>query len=226
MPALVALSVAGLLAGGVGTPAQAQQAAATAYRQPIDPQRWRNPDDMTWADYRAVPGTRWADPDVEPTQRTFKGALVLLDYPDEEFTVGQPAGSTLFGNPQPSASGIPRDRLPQFYEDFLNKPGALNHGHTINEYWMEDSGGRYGVDLTAFGVVPACPASRYQYGVEDSRAAGRLPGRRHLRQGHPHRRAGGVDRRRRRGGRRRSSTSSSTSPPGRTSRPPGRSSAR
>ena len=28
----------------------------------------------------------------------------------------------LFGNPQPSASDIPRDRLPQFYEDFLNKP--------------------------------------------------------------------------------------------------------
>ncbi|RNG22372.1 M6 family metalloprotease domain-containing protein [Streptomyces botrytidirepellens] len=129
---------------------------------------------MTWADYRAVPGTRWADPDVKPTQRTFKGALVLLDYPDEEFTVSQPAGSTLFGNPQPSASGIPRDRLPQFYEDFLNKPGALNNGHTINEYWMEDSGGRIGVDLTAFGVY-RMPAKSYQYGVEDSMNPGACP---------------------------------------------------
>ncbi|MCC4314335.1 M6 family metalloprotease domain-containing protein [Streptomyces malaysiensis] len=142
--------------------------------RPIDPQHWRNPDDMTWADYRAVPGTHWADPSVEPTQRTFKGALVLLDYPDEEFTVSRPAGSTLFGNPQPSASDIPRDRLPRFYQDFLNTPGPLNNGHTINEYWMEDSGGRIGVDLTAFGVY-RMPGKSYQYGVESSMNPGACP---------------------------------------------------
>lgn len=142
--------------------------------RPIDPQQWRNPDDMTWADYRAVPGTRWADPDVKPTQRTFKGALVLLDYPDEEFTVSRPAGSTLFGNPQASASDIPRDRLPRFYQDFLNTPGPLNNGHTINEYWMEDSGGRIGVDLTAFGVY-RMPGKSYQYGIEDSMNPGACP---------------------------------------------------
>ncbi|WNE94523.1 M6 family metalloprotease domain-containing protein [Streptomyces luomodiensis] len=142
--------------------------------RPIDPQNWRNPDDMTWADYRAVPGTHWADPTVEPTRRTFKGALVLLDYPDEEFTVSQPAGSTLFGNPQPSASDVPRDRLPRFYQDFLNKPGPLNHGHTINEYWMEDSGGRIGVELTAFGVY-RMPDPSYRYGVENSMNPGACP---------------------------------------------------
>ena len=29
--------------------------------EPIDPQQWENPDDMTWADYQAIPGTSWAD---------------------------------------------------------------------------------------------------------------------------------------------------------------------
>lgn len=167
-------ALAAVAAGPAGATPDRTPSARPPLIEPIDPQRWRNPDDMTWADYRAVPGTRWADPDVEPTQRTFKGALVLLDYPDEEFTVSQPAGSTLFGNPQPSASGIPRDRLPQFYEDFLNKPGALNNGHTINEYWMEDSGGRIGVDLTAFGVY-RMPSKSYQYGVEDSMNPGACP---------------------------------------------------
>ncbi|BBJ38661.1 hypothetical protein SSPO_013790 [Streptomyces antimycoticus] len=192
--------------------------------RPIDPQQWRNPDDMTWADYRAVPGTRWADPDVKPTQRTFKGALVLLDYRDEEFTVSRPAGSTLFGNPQASASDIPRARLPRFYQDFLNIPGPLNNGHTINEYWMEDSGGRIGVDLTAFGVY-RMPGKSYQYGVEDSMNPGACPA------GTPATRTSGPTARppgwpMSAPTRRTRSTSSSTSRPDRTSRPPGRSSAR
>ncbi|KJY42035.1 peptidase M6 [Streptomyces sp. NRRL B-1568] len=142
--------------------------------QPLDPQHWRNPDDMTWAEYRAVPGTDWADPDVKPTRRTFKGALVLLDYPDEDFSVTKAPGTARFGNPQAGASGIPRERVPAFYRDFLNKPGPLNHGHTINEYWMEDSGGRLGVELTAFGVY-RMPWKSYQYGIEPGMNPGACP---------------------------------------------------
>ncbi|ATL33046.1 M6 family metalloprotease domain-containing protein [Streptomyces formicae] len=170
----------GLLAAAVAAgPAQANpRAADRPHRpplvQPTDPQRWQNPDDMTWADYRSVPGTDWADPELEPTRRTFKGALVLLDYPDEEFTVSKPAGSSLFGNPQPSASNVPRAQLPAFYRDFLNKPGALNRGHTINEYWMEDSGGRIGVDLTSFGVY-RMPFKSFQYGIEPGMNPGACP---------------------------------------------------
>ncbi|PHQ50557.1 peptidase M6 [Streptomyces cinnamoneus] len=176
------LGVVTLLLGLLGAALAAGPARATddASRprprlvQPVDPQRWRNPDDMTWAEYRPVPGTDWANPDVKPTRRTFKGALVLLDYPDEEFSVSKPPGSTIFGNPLPSASGVPRARLPRFYEDFLNKPGTLNHGHTINEYWMEDSGGRMGVDLTAFGVY-RMPGKSYQYGIEPGMNPGACP---------------------------------------------------
>ncbi|MFH8557936.1 M6 family metalloprotease domain-containing protein [Streptomyces celluloflavus] len=172
--ALLALATAAVATGPArATPDDASRARPSLVR-PVDPQHWRNPDDMTWSDYRAVPGTHWADPGVRPTQRMFKGALVLLDYPDEEFTVSQPAGSTLFGNPQPTASGIPRSQLPRFYQDFLNTPGALNHGHTINEYWMEDSGGRIGVELTAFGVY-RMPWKSYQYGIEDGMNPGACP---------------------------------------------------
>ncbi|MER7503592.1 M6 family metalloprotease domain-containing protein [Nonomuraea pusilla] len=118
---------------------------------PIDPQNWENPDHMTWADYTKVPGTAWNDPAVKGSKRTFKGALVLLDYPNQPFVVTQPKGSTIFGNPSAEAHDVPRDKVATFYQDFLNTPNALNKGHTIHEYWMEDSGGRYGVELTGFG---------------------------------------------------------------------------
>ncbi|MFC4586231.1 M6 family metalloprotease domain-containing protein [Sphaerisporangium corydalis] len=131
----------------------------------IDPQNWKNPDHMTWADYKAVPGTTWADPAGKGSTRTFKGALVLLDYPNQPFVVTQPAGSTVFSNPSAEAHDIPRDQVGKFYHDFLNVPGTLNHGHTIHEYWMEDSGGRYGVGLDAFGPYEM-PGKSHEYAME------------------------------------------------------------
>ncbi|MEU6819115.1 M6 family metalloprotease domain-containing protein [Streptomyces atriruber] len=177
---VVVTALAALAAAAMGTAQATPDETGPAGRdrpslvRPIDPQNWRNPDDMTWSEYRSVPGTDWADPGIEPTDRTFKGALVLLDYPDEEFTVSRPAGSTVFGNPQTTAADVPRTRLPQFYEDFLNKPGELNRGHTINEYWMEDSGGRVGVDLKAFGVY-RMPFKSFQYGIEPGMNPGACP---------------------------------------------------
>ena len=134
--------------------------------QPIDEQNWVNPDNMTWQDYRKPPGTSWADPSVSGSVRTFRGALVLLDYPNQPFVVTQPQGSTVFANPSAEASGIPREQLAQFYEDFLNTPGQLNRGHTLHEYWMEDSGGRYGVELTGFGPY-TMPAKDHEYGIDN-----------------------------------------------------------
>jgi M6 family metalloprotease-like protein len=138
--------------------------------QPIDPQNWVNPDHMTWLDYRKPPGTNWADPNATGSVRTFRGALVLLDYPNQPFVVTQPQGSTVFGNPSAEASAVPREQVAQFYEDFLNAPGQLNRGHTLHEYWMEDSGGRYGVDLTAFGPY-TMPGKDHEYGMEFQRGA-------------------------------------------------------
>ncbi|MER7213578.1 M6 family metalloprotease domain-containing protein [Streptosporangium sp. NPDC000239] len=150
---------------------QDEPGGATALRgrptgpPPIDPQNWKNPDHMTWADYRKPPGTKWADPSVKGSKRTFRGALVLLDYANQPFVVTQPKGSTVFRNPSAEAHDVPRDKVAQFYKDFLNTPNQLNRGHTIHEYWMEDSGGRYGVDLTAFGPYEM-PGKSYEYGME------------------------------------------------------------
>ncbi|MEU7744521.1 M6 family metalloprotease domain-containing protein [Nonomuraea sp. NPDC049158] len=132
---------------------------------PIDPQNWENPDHMTWADYKKVPGTRWNDPAVKGSKRTFKGALVLLDYPNQQFVVTQPKNSTIYRNPSAEAHDIPRDQVAKFYQDFLNTPNDLNKGHTIHEYWMEDSGGRYGVELTGFGPY-TMPGKDHEYAME------------------------------------------------------------
>ncbi|HEV2779309.1 MAG TPA: M6 family metalloprotease domain-containing protein [Actinophytocola sp.] len=137
----------------------------SGFPPPIDPQSWVNPDHMTWADYRKPPNTNWADPARRGSVRTFRGALVLADYPNQSFVVTQPQGSTVFGNPSAEASDIPRDRVAQFYKDFLNTPGTLNRGHTLHEYWMEDSGGRYGVELTAFGPYQM-PGKDHEYAME------------------------------------------------------------
>ncbi|KAI1123136.1 hypothetical protein F5Y10DRAFT_252457 [Nemania abortiva] len=126
------------------------------------------PDNMTWADYVKPPGTTWSDSSVKGSERNFNIALVVVDYPDHPFVITQQAGATPFGNPQPVVSGLSRDEVPTFYRDFLNKPSDLNHNHTLHEYWMEDSGGRYGVDLTVFGAYEM-PSLSYQYGIDDER---------------------------------------------------------
>ncbi|TWP47989.1 M6 family metalloprotease domain-containing protein [Lentzea tibetensis] len=144
----------------------ARVAAQAGFPGPVDPQNWVNPDHMTWErDYKKIPGTNWADPSARGSVRNFKGALVLLDYPNQPFVVTQPKNSTVFGNPSAEANGVPRDRVAQFYQDFLNKPNGINHGHTVHEYWMEDSGGRYGVDLKAFGPY-TMPGKDHEYAME------------------------------------------------------------
>ncbi|KAK7978052.1 M6 family metalloprotease [Apiospora saccharicola] len=140
----------------------------------LDAQNWVNPDDMTWADFKAPPGVDWADPSRKGSERNFNIALVTIDYPDKTFVVTGAPNSTIYGNPLASVSGIQRADVPSFYRDLLNKPAGINKGHTLHEYWMQDSLGRYGVDLTAFGAY-AMPASSFEYGIEDSMNKGYCP---------------------------------------------------
>jgi M6 family metalloprotease-like protein len=132
--------------------------------RPLDAQNYELPDTMTWDDYAPIPGTNWADPAVRGSVRTFRGALVLVDYPNLPFAVTQPANSTIYGNPS-VVHDLPRADVPAFYRDFLNTPGELNRGHTIHEYWMEDSGGRLGIELGAFGVYQM-PYKSHEYGID------------------------------------------------------------
>ncbi|TDB83148.1 M6 family metalloprotease domain-containing protein [Actinomadura sp. KC216] len=132
--------------------------------RPIDPQNFEMPETMTWDDYKKIPGTNWADPSKKGSVKTFNGAVVLVDYANQPFVVTQPKNSTIFGNPV-GVGDVPRDKVAKFYEDFLNKPNELNRGHTLHEYWMEDSGGRFGVNLTGFGAYQM-PAKDHEYGVD------------------------------------------------------------
>ena len=136
--------------------------AASPVGKPIDAQNWVNPDDMTWDDFRPVPGTDWSDPSLEPTKKQFKAAIVLVDYPDQPFVVTQPPDTTPFGMPTHEAHDIARQDVPEFYRKLLNVPGELNRGHTINEYWMEDSAGKFGIGVTAFGPY-RLPGKEYEY---------------------------------------------------------------
>jgi M6 family metalloprotease-like protein len=164
-------SAAALAAGILFTHVVPAAAAAKCVpRDPfkvVDPQNWQNPDDMKWDEWKAPPGTNWADPSRRGSIRNFNIALVTVDFPDQDFIIQQPAGSHIFGNPTTAANSLQRSEVPAFYRDFLNKPSELNHGHTIHEYWMEDSFGRFGVDLTVFGAY-RMPLKSFQYGVDDS----------------------------------------------------------
>lgn len=140
----------------------------------IDEQKWVNPDKMTWDDFKAPPGTTWNDSSRRGSVRNFDIALIAVDYEDKAFVITGPPNSTIFGNPLPAAANIARDRVPGFYRDLLNRPTELNRGHTLHEYWMGDSGGRFGVNLTAFGTY-RLPSLSYQYGVDHYMNPGACP---------------------------------------------------
>ena len=148
---------------------------------PIDPQRVQDQDAMTWADYRPIPGHNWADPSIKP-QRGFKLAVVGIDFPGQPFVITLPKGSDPFGNPQ--IDPIAREKVPRFYADFFMTPGEVNHGQTINGYWMEQSRGRFGItSVEVFGPYrmpkPIWSYGLNEYGQNDqtpdgSRAEGRM----------------------------------------------------
>ena len=96
---------------------------------PIDPQKWQDQQAMTWDDYHPIPGVNWAESTVAPA-RALRVALVAIDFPDQPFVATMAKKSDLFGNPQ--VDPVRREDVPRFYADFFGKPGAVNHGHTIN----------------------------------------------------------------------------------------------
>jgi M6 family metalloprotease-like protein len=132
--------------------------------EPIDPQMIQDQDSMTWKDYHPVPGKNWADPSLVPGRR-FRMALVAVDFPDQPFVITLPKHSDLFGNPQ--TDPVKRDDVPRFYSDFWIKPSGLNHGQTINGYWMEQSRGKFGITaLDAFGPY-RMPKNLWEYGLNE-----------------------------------------------------------
>jgi M6 family metalloprotease-like protein len=133
---------------------------------PIDPQKVQDQQDMTWDDYHPIPGKDWADPSLVP-ERKLRIALVAVDFPDQPFVITLPKKSDLFGNPQ--IDPVAREKVPQFYADFYNKPSAINHGHTINGYWMEQSRGKIGIPkIDVYGPY-RMPRNLFEYGLNEWR---------------------------------------------------------
>lgn len=130
----------------------------------IDPQNIQDQDDMTWGDYKSIPGKNWADPSLKPG-RQIRIALIAIDFNDQPFVVTMPKHSELFGNPQ--IDPISREKVAQFYADFYNTPNEYNHGQTINGYWMEQSRGQVGVaKIDAFGPY-RMPKNLWEYGCNE-----------------------------------------------------------
>jgi len=139
---------------------------------PIDIQVVQDQDEMTWNDYRPIPGKNWADPALKPG-REFRMAQVAVDFSDQPFVMTLPKGSDLFGNPQ--IDPVKREEIPQFYADFWLKPSDANHGQTINGYWMEQSRGKFGItQLEAFGPY-RMPRPLWAYGLNEHKQNNSTP---------------------------------------------------
>jgi M6 family metalloprotease-like protein len=151
------------LAGAVMLLGAARQQAPPAFPPPLDPQRVQDQDDMTWADYKPIPGTSWVAK-LNP-ERALRVALVAIDFEDQPFVITQPRGSDPFGNPQ--VDPVPRSEVAKFYASFWGTPGPLNHGHTIHEYWMEQSRGKVGIPkIDVFGPY-RMPRKLFEYGLNE-----------------------------------------------------------
>ncbi|WP_312470906.1 immune inhibitor A domain-containing protein [Neobacillus sp.] len=133
----------------VSSTVYAAQPGLSDFPQPVDSQSWTLPRDMTWNDYRPVPGVDWNTANIK-AERVIKGTLIIVDFQDREFILSQPVGSEIAGNPI-GTGNIPRNQLGKFWEDFLNKPSPSNNYRTVNEYWRENSFGKWKIELKAFG---------------------------------------------------------------------------
>ena len=161
IPVLVCLA---LLSTGSTWTREEYQSSRAAPLPPIDAQRVQDQQDMTWADYRPIPGHNWADPSLQAV-RKLRVALLAIDFDDQPFVVTLPKQSDPFGNPQ--VDPVPRAQVPRFYADFFNTPSALNHGQTINGFWMEQSRGKVGIPpLDVYGPY-RMPKKLFQYGLNE-----------------------------------------------------------
>ncbi|MBG9657192.1 M6 family metalloprotease domain-containing protein [Cytobacillus firmus] len=161
-----------LLLMTISSAAYAEKPGLEDFPEPADGQSWELPEDMTWEDYRPVPGIDWRTADIEP-ERVLRGALVIVDFPDREFILSQPEGSEVAGNPI-GTGNIPRDEIGQFWVDFLNKPQPLNNHRTINEYWRENSYGKWAVELDSFGTY-RMDHNEFQYGLNEFGQQSNMP---------------------------------------------------
>ena len=133
-------------------------------RMAIDPQSWELQENMTWNDKMPNPVINYEDPTENKIEakRTIKGMLILVDFPDQPMISGQPIGSELIGNPVISEPD--KNKLGQFWIDFLNKPDKNNNFVTLNGYFLENSYGDWKIEMDACGPY-MLSKFEFQYGL-------------------------------------------------------------
>lgn len=163
----LALTVAGTAGmASSSTFATAPEDTPASVHDPVDPADWERAEDTTWADYQAIPDTPqgWTDGSISGSVDEFRAAVVMLDFEDQEMLLTQEAGSHVFGNPQEGWEPVEPEDAAQWFADYLNTPNEFNEGRTLTEYWMENSGGKYSVDVEAFGIYEL-PGKLHEYGL-------------------------------------------------------------
>jgi len=117
---------------------------------------------MSWSDYEPIPGAKYLAGGNEPP-KTLRAALILGDFQDQKFRVQEtsvdPTGQ----------AGLGLDDPAKFWLDYLfesTDKSGYNHGHTVGEYWLEDSYGLLGVEAEAFGPY-TMEGPMYEYGIGD-----------------------------------------------------------
>jgi M6 family metalloprotease-like protein len=152
--------LAALLAIGL-IPAGTHLAAARESFPPhLDPKSWEVPEDMVWGDYKRIPDGNYDEVD---NPRKIRVALILGDFKDQKFRVAEttkdPTGQRGLGVNNPG----------KFWLDYLfnnEKPSFYNKGHTVTEYWLEDSYGLIEVESEYFGPYHL-EGNMYEYGATD-----------------------------------------------------------
>lgn len=173
-------------AAGAAAPAApaAVEIGADGFPDHIDPQSWELPSWQTAEDYTPIPGVDWNAPENQAA-KPIRAALLVADFPDQPFLATQEPGSSIFGVDEDWMSRVPgyeglaedgrranpmldepvaREDVAEHYADLLTEPSELNGGHTVNEYWLEDSYGLIGVDVTAFGPY-RMKGKQHEYGL-------------------------------------------------------------
>ena len=127
-----------------------------------DPKSWELPEHMSWGDYEPIPGAQYLGGGNEPV-RTLRAALILGDFQDQKFRVQEntvdPTGQRGLGLDDPANFWL------RYLFKSTNSKG-YNHGHTVGEYWLENSYGVIDVDAEAFGPYTVA-GNMYEYGVGD-----------------------------------------------------------
>ncbi|MGH2755396.1 MAG: hypothetical protein ACRDLB_13335 [Actinomycetota bacterium] len=136
--------------------------AAKGFPAPLDPRSWVLPEHMEWSDYEPIPEVDWKDPDYA-APKTLRAALILGDFQDQKFRVAEttkdPTGQFGLGVKDPA----------KYWLDILFKdasPSTPQRGHTVGEYWLENSYGLIDVDAEAFGPY-TMEGNMFEYGATD-----------------------------------------------------------